>query len=45
MAYVYNIFFSLRNQYSAEFAISKRRFSIERCLCPEIRVWFFMYSS
>ena len=37
------IFFSLRSQSFAKFAISKRRFSIERCLCPEIIVWFFLY--
>ena len=42
---VYNTFFSLRTQYFAKFAISsKRRFSIERCLCPEILVWSFLYS-
>jgi len=41
------IFFSLRSQYFAKFAISrpsKRRFSIERWLYPEILVWFFLYS-
>jgi len=29
----------------AKFAVSsKRRFPIESCLCPEILVWFFLYS-
>jgi len=33
------IFFSLKSQYFAEFSIgSKRRFSVECCLCPEILV-------
>jgi len=33
------IFFSPRSQYFAKFAVSsKRRFSTERCLCPEILV-------
>jgi len=42
---VYKIFFNLRNQYFVKFAvISKQRFSIEGCLCPEILVWFFLYS-
>ena len=42
---IYNIFFSLRSQYFAKFAkSSKRRFLIERCLYPEILVWFFLYS-
>ena len=42
---IYKIAFSLRSQYFDKFAISsKRRFSIERCLCPEIFVWFFLYS-
>ena len=32
-------------KYSDKFAIrSKRRFSIERCLCPEILIWSFLYS-
>ena len=36
---IYKIFFSLRSQYFAKFAISsKRRFSIESCLCSEILV-------
>ena len=36
--------FSLRSQYFAKFAISsKRRFSIERCLCPQILVCCFLY--
>ena len=36
---IYENLFSLRSQCFAKFAISrKRRFSIERCLCPEIRV-------
>jgi len=39
---IYKKLFSLRSQYFAKFArSSKRRFSIERCLCPEIHVWFF----
>ena len=38
-------FFNLRSQYFATFAISsKRRFSIEHCLCPEILFLFFFYS-
>ena len=42
---IYKNLFSLRSQYFAKVAISsKRRFSIERCLCPEILVWFFLYS-
>jgi len=42
---VYKNLFSLRSQYFAKLAISsKRRVSIERCLCPEILVWFFLYS-
>ena len=36
---IYKIFFSLRSQYFAKLVISsKRRFSIERCLYPEIPV-------
>jgi len=36
---VYKNLFSLRSQYFAKLAISsKRRVSIERCLCPEILV-------
>jgi len=36
---IYNIFFNLRNQYFAKFALSsKQRFSVEGCLCPEILV-------
>jgi len=35
----------LRSQYFAKIAISsKRRFSTERCLCPKIIVWLFLYS-
>jgi len=42
--YVYD-FFSLRSHYSAKFAISsKRRFSTERRLRPEILLRFFLYS-
>jgi len=42
---IYRLFFSLRCQYFAKCAISiKRRFSIECYLCPEILVWFFLYS-
>jgi len=34
---IYKIFFSLRSQYFAKFAISsKRTFSVKRCQCPEI---------
>jgi len=41
---IYENLFSLRSQCFAKFSISrKRRFSIERCLCPEIRVWCFLY--
>ena len=41
----YKIVFSLRSQYFAKFATSRKRsFSIERCLRPEILVWFFLYS-
>jgi len=36
---IHKIFFSLTSQYFAKFAISsKRRFSIERCPCPEILI-------
>ena len=41
---IYKIFQS-KNQHFAKFAISRKRtFPIERCLCPNILVWFFLYS-
>jgi len=42
---IHKIFFNLRSQYFANLATSSKRwFSIERRLSPEILVGFFLYS-